>query len=131
MRRYALALALTLSAAPVLAVDVPLKDVPYVRDGIIATGIAYEISRVCDSIDARMIRGAMFLLSLKDHASDLGYSDAEIDAYINDQAEKDRLEAVARQILREMGAVEGQPETYCTVGRAEIAADTPVGHLLR
>lgn len=131
MRLHSLTLALSLVTTPAFAVDGPLKDVAFVRDGIIVTGIAYEISEVCDSIDARTVRGALFLLSLKDHASDLGYSDAEIDTYVNDRAEKDRLEAVARQKLREMGAVEGQPETYCAVGQAEMANETPVGRLLR
>jgi len=120
-----------LVANPVLAADVPLKDVAFVRDGLIAAAIAYEIGDKCDDLNARMLRGVAFLNSLTDHARDLGYSQAEIDAYIDDRAEKDRLEAIARQTLTAMGGVEGQWETYCSVGEAEIAADTQIGRLLR
>ncbi len=109
----------------------PLKDVPKVRDGIIYVGMAYELSEQCDSLKARLFRGINYLQSLKNHASELGYSDAEIDAYINDDAEKDRLEAIARAQLAALGVVRGDPASHCAVGRAQIAANTRVGWLLR
>ena len=109
----------------------PLKDVAVVRDGIIAVGVAYEIGDKCGSIEARYLRGLGFLEELKDHAAGLGYTDAEIDAYIDDDAEKDRLEAVARQQLADLGAVPGDETSYCAVGAAQIAAGTQVGMLLR
>ncbi|HEV8034324.1 DUF5333 family protein, partial [Yoonia sp.] len=65
------------------------------------------------------------------HASSLGFSDDEIDAYINDDAEKDRLEGIARAQLAGLGAVADDPDSYCAVGRAQIAANTRVGWLLR
>ncbi len=114
-----------------LAAQPPLKDVQYVRDGIIHVGMAYEISEKCSSIRARTWRGINFLQSLKNHAESLGYTDAQIDAYIDDDAEKDRLEAIARRELARLGIVEGDEATYCAVGRAQIAANTRVGWLLR
>ncbi len=122
---------LTLGALPARANEVPLKDVPYVSEGIIATGIAYEIGRVCPSLSARMLAGVFFLYELQSYAYDLGYSKAEVDGYINDKVEKSRLEAIARERLAEMGAIADQPETYCTVGRQEIAAESQIGKLLR
>jgi hypothetical protein len=109
----------------------PLKDVAYVRDGIIHVGMAYEISEKCGELSARLFRGLGFLQSLKNHARGLGYTDAEIDAYVNDAAEKDRLEAIARAALADLGVVEGVESSYCAVGRAQIAANTRVGWLLR
>lgn len=108
-----------------------LRDVSHVSEGIIAAAIAYEIGDKCGPVDARLLRGISFLNSLKSHAASLGYSSTEIDAYIDDKTEQDRLEAVARDRLRALGAVEGESETYCTVGRAQIAAGTPIGQLLR
>lgn len=119
------ALAGTSSAKPAL------KDVDYVREGIIAAGMAYEISEKCDGISARLFRGISFLNGLKRHARDLGYTDAEIDAYVDDKAEKNRLEAIARGRLAELGAVSGRAESYCTVGRNEIARGSAIGQLLR
>ncbi|MFQ6549067.1 DUF5333 domain-containing protein [Aestuariibius sp. 2305UL40-4] len=119
-----------LMAAPVAAKP-PLKDVAEVREGIIAVGIAYEISERCDDIDARLFRGISYLNQLKSRARALGYSDAEIDAYTDDEAEKDRLEGIARARLAERGASRDDEAGHCRVGRDEIAANTAVGQLLR
>ncbi|PRY80261.1 hypothetical protein CLV80_101112 [Yoonia maritima] len=126
----AITIAVTGMVSP-LAAQTPLKDVAEVRNGIIYVGMAYEISRKCDDIGARTWRGLNYLQSLKRRASDLGYSDAQIDAYVDDDAEKDRLESIARQQLRQLGVVPAEPATYCAVGHAQIAANTRVGWLLR
>ena len=49
---------------------------------------------------------------------------------VDDREEKHRLEDIARQRLRGMGAVESEPETYCAVGRAEMAKGSRIGGLL-
>jgi hypothetical protein len=114
-----------------LAAKPALKDVAYVREGIITAGMAIEIGDICPRVSVRLIRGYSFLNSLKDHARSLGYTDAEIEDYTGDDAEEERLKVVARARLADMGAVNGQPETYCVVGRSEIANGTPLGRLLR
>lgn len=125
-----LALALALAAHPALAEVPPLGREAAVTEGLIAAAIAYEIGDKCDEVDARILRGIAYLNSLRGVASRLGYSRAEIDAYIDDDAEKDRLEAVARERLAAMGGVEGEWGTYCAVGRAEIAKGSRIGLLL-
>ena len=102
-----------------------------ISEGLIAAGLAIELARVCDDLDVRMVRGALFLRGLEQRASQMGYSDAEIDEYIDDSAEKARLESVARARLAQMGAVTSDPSTYCAIGRSEISKDTVVGRLLR
>lgn len=134
MKKRALAAVMTLATvvtAGHLSAQTALKDVAKVRDGIIYVGMAYEISERCSSIDARLFRGIGYLQSLKRHASSLGYSDAEIDAYINDDAEKDRLEAIARAQLAQLGVVPGDEASHCAAGREQMAANTRVGWLLR
>ncbi|MEL6685540.1 MAG: DUF5333 domain-containing protein [Pseudomonadota bacterium] len=121
----------TVFSAGHLSAQTALKDVAKVRDGIIFVGMAYEISEQCDSIRARLLRGINYLQSLRSHARDLGYSEAEIEAYINDDAEKDRLEGIARAQLANLGVVPGEEASYCAVGRAQIDANTRVGWLLR
>ena len=93
--------------------------------------MAYEISQQCPTINARLIRGYNYLNSLKSHARSLGYSNAEIDAYTSDRAEKNRLEGIARSRLADLGAIAGQGDTFCNVGRAQMASGTPIGQLLR
>ncbi|PJI92265.1 hypothetical protein BC777_1110 [Yoonia maricola] len=134
MKKLALTAVLTFAtviSAGHLSAQTALKDVAKVRDGIIFVGMAYEISERCDSINARLFRGLNYLQSLRSHARDLGYSEAEIDAYINDDAEKDRLEGIARRQLADLGVIRGDEATYCSVGRAQMDANTRVGWLLR
>jgi hypothetical protein len=125
------AAALICGLAGNLSAQTALRDQPEVRDGIIFVGMAYEISEQCGDIRARTFRGIGYLQSLKRRAADLGYSDAEIDAYVSDRAEKRRLEGIAREQLAVLGVVVDDPASYCTVGRAQIAANTRVGWLLR
>ena len=108
-----------------------LSDEAEIRDALLVVGMAYEISRKCDSIDARTLTGIRTLLNLKSRARELGYSSDEIDTYIDDKAEKKRLEGIARGQLAQLGVVADDPETYCTVGRDQIAKGTGVGRLLR
>ncbi|PUB19080.1 DUF5333 domain-containing protein [Yoonia sediminilitoris] len=113
------------------AAQTALRDVARVRDGIIQVGMAYEISEQCSSISARLLRGLSFLQELKSYAKSQGFSDAEIEAYVDDRAEKRKLERIARQQLAALGAVDGRPATYCRVGRNQIAQNTRVGWMLR
>lgn len=131
---------LTKIAAPVLAVCLlantaqskpHLRDVEVIREGLIATAIAYEIGQVCDGISARIVRGISFLNSLKAQAKAMGYTDAEIDDFVNSKAEQDRMEGMARARLRSKGAIPGDPASHCTVGRSEISAGSQIGMLLR
>ena len=130
MLKSALFLTFAMTAQTALALG-PLKDESSVRDGIIAVGMAYEIGDKCGSIEARYLRGLSYLNQLKSHAAELGYTQAEIDGYIDDHAEKDRLEALARQQLADLGAIVGDEASYCAVGTAQIVAGTQVGQLLR
>ena len=120
------ALATTLA----LPASAALRDERGIGEGLITVGIAYEISEVCPTIDARRLRGLNYLLSLRSAARNLGYSAAEVEAYIDDDAEKDRLEAIARQRLSRMGARKGDVRAHCTVGRQEVAKDSQIGRLL-
>ncbi len=114
-----------------VAAKPPLKDVAEVREGLIAVGMAYEISKRCDDLDARLLRGISYLNQLKARARDLGYSEREIEAYTDDEAEKDRLEGIARARLADLGAPRGDERGHCRVGEAQMAANTAVGQLLR
>ena len=108
-----------------------LRDNKAVTGGLIAVGIAIEIGEKCDSISPRTLRGLSYLNSLKETARRQGYSDAEIDAFVDSKAEKKRLEQQARNYLAAKGASGGAGDAYCKVGAAEIAAGTAAGRLLR
>ena len=127
MRTPLTALALCLA----LPAQAELRDEPRVTEGLIAVGIAYEISEVCPQIGPRRLRGLNYLFSLKGIARDLGYSEAQIDAFVDSKSEQDRLEAIARTRLQQLGAQPGDAASHCAVGRAEMARDSAIGRLLR
>ena len=108
-----------------------LRDQPAITEGLLATAIAYEIGDKCGSLSARILPGILYLNSLKSEAQRLGYTKAEIDAFVDSDEEKDRLESLARTRLQELGGVEGDWASYCTVGQAQIAAGSQIGRLLR
>ncbi len=130
VQTLALILGFTIFAGTTTA-NQPLGQVSRITEGLINTAIAYEVSRVCPSIEPRMVEGLIYLNSLKAHAQSLGYSPEEIDAFTRDRSEKARLEAIARARLADMGAVVGQADTYCDVGRQEMANHSQIGRLLR
>lgn len=125
-----LAISLTIAATTAFAKP-PLRDVTQISEGLIIVGMAYELGRKCDSVSPRMIRGLNFLHGLKNEARALGYSDAEIDAFVDDRAEKSRLEGVARERLVALGVQPNDRATYCTVASAQMSEATQVGQLLR
>ena len=123
--------ALVLSTATTAHAQQSLRNVGYVTEGLIAVGIAYEISEVCGSISARTLRGLGYLNQLRNHALGLGYSNAQVKEFTDSKTEQDRLEGIARQRLASMGAVPGNEASHCAVGRAEIAKESTIGYLLR
>lgn len=130
MKPIALAFAAVLAATGAQAQSFP-GDIEEVTEGLIAVGMAVELSDRCDSVSARRLRGINFLFGLKSTLEEAGFSNAEIDAYIDNRAEKNRLEGIARDRLAALGVVPGQQSTYCSVARGQIAQGTQVGQLLR
>lgn len=137
IRRTTRSLALSAFVAPVLMMSAThgaaasLSENKTINDGLFAIAAADEIRKTCPSIDARMLKALGFLNSLESHARQQGYSKREIDDFVDSKADKKRLEKRAADYLAAKGAVSARPETYCTVGRAEIAANSQIGALLK
>lgn len=115
---------------PALA-KAPLRDVAEIDDGLFAVAVADEIRKKCDTISARMFRAYMYINSLERRASELGYSQSEINAYVKSPEEKARMRARGEAYLKANGVSYADPETFCTLGRTEIAKGTQIGQLLR
>ena len=132
LRLSALALLALLMTGPARADDWDaLRADPVISEGLIQFALARHIHNRCDEISARRIRALAYINALISQAEDLGYSRDEIRAYVNSEAEQDRVRALADERLAARGASPTQMAGYCTVGREEIAADSEVGQLLR
>lgn len=130
MKAAAAAIALALTAAgPATALE-PLSQERYINDRLIAARVADRIRRNCDSIDGRIIYAYSQARALKRYAEQKGYSAAEIDAFLDSKQDRARIYAVAEDYLKRQGAREGDPESFCRVGRAEIEGRSIIGSLL-
>ncbi|MCA0870198.1 DUF5333 domain-containing protein [Seohaeicola saemankumensis] len=125
-----IAVTIGLSAGAVSAKS-PLRDVAKVDDALLYIAIANEIDERCDSIAGRRLKAIRLLWDLKDHANDLGYSDAEIRSFVESDSEKARMRKRGEAYLAANGASYDKPETFCALGRAEIARNSAIGVLLR
>lgn len=122
---------LTVLTAGVAQARPALQDVEKIENGLFAIAVADKIRRECDGISGRLFRARRVLRDLADHATGLGYSDAEIRTYVDSDVEKTRMRARRDAYLSDQGVVKSDPSTYCAVGRTEIQKSSDIGGLLR
>ncbi|WP_281969041.1 DUF5333 domain-containing protein [Roseovarius nanhaiticus] len=109
----------------------PLHGVHEIDDAMLWVALAIEISNQCDTIDPRTLKGLSVLYGLKSRAEKLGYTDAEISAYVKSPEEKARMRKRGEAYVRSRGLDPAQPDNLCTLGQAEIARQSSIGRLLR
>ncbi len=62
-----------------------------INDGLLVLAVADKIRRECGEIGGRLFTARAYSERLKEIAISRGYSEAEIDAYINDKVEKAKM----------------------------------------
>ena len=125
----AIALTAATLAAPALALE-PLAQERYVNDRLIAARVADRVRRECPSINARIVYAWSQARALKRYAENKGYSSSEIDAFLDSKQDKARIYAAAEDYLTRNGARKGDAESFCRIGRGEIASKSVAGSLL-
>jgi Family of unknown function (DUF5333) len=130
MKKLITTVALILGVAtPVLALP-PLSGNAYINDRLVQARVADRIRKECDDIAARFAYAYSQARALKQYALDQGYSEAEIDAFLDSKPDKDRVKAAAEAYLRANGATPGNQDGFCALGRKEIAAGSIAGSLI-
>ncbi len=125
------ALVIVTSATSSAAVANGLRTHQEINDGLKVIAIADMIRKKCDSISPRMLRAYRFAKSLEAMAKAEGYSDDQIEAFVENKREKARVEGAAKAYLVSKGVTLSSPKSYCVAGRAEIERSSQVGQLLR
>ncbi|GLS87281.1 hypothetical protein GCM10010873_22550 [Cypionkella aquatica] len=126
----AIALMAALTASPALALE-PLNKDARVTESLVAVRVGDTIRNTCPSISAKMFTVLAKWNDLKSYLRDKGYTEDEVEAFRKNKVEKARIKGLAAEYLAKAGAVEGDVESYCKVGRDEIAKGTLAGSLLR
>ncbi|MHC0054033.1 DUF5333 domain-containing protein [Actibacterium sp. D379-3] len=123
--------ALAIPAASGAVAANSLREHKQINDGLAVIAAADMIRKNCETVDPRMIRAYGFMQSLKGTANAAGFSDDEIEAFVEDKAEKARVEAAARAYLATLGADPATPQSYCAAGLYEIERNSQIGVLLK
>jgi len=127
----ALALLLVMATPQLAMAKPPLRDVGEIDNELYYIALAKEISDYCGSITGRRFKAISVIWGLKSKANELGYSDSEIRAYVESDAEKARMRAKGEAYLSHHGVSYDNPETFCMLGRAEIERNSAIGVYLR
>lgn len=127
---FLLACSTVAAAASPAAAQEPLSQEHHINDSLVQARVADMLRRGCPTLDARMIRAFSEARKLKRYALDQGYSEAEIDAFLDDREQRQRIYREADRYMVGNGVVNGQPQTFCRLGQQEIARKTIAGSLL-
>lgn len=132
--RFSLFLAAGLTAAaPAALADgkVPLEQEAHINAQLTAAAAGDMLRNTCPTLSARVFVVWSKLTQLENYARAQGYAEAEVKVFLKDKAQKARIKAAAQAYLAKAGAVEGDVESFCSAGRAEIEQSTLVGSLLK
>ncbi|RKF15429.1 hypothetical protein D6850_09110 [Roseovarius spongiae] len=124
-------LGLTLAGFAAGGAQAGLKEERDITAGLLAIAVADKIRRECDDISGRLWTARSYLMGLKRIARDRGYSDAEIDAFVNDSDNKAEMREMRNAYYKSKGASNLDHASLCVLGRAEIAAHTRAGSFLK
>ncbi len=125
-------IAVTLCATTAAAqATVPLAEEPHINEQLMAAAIGDVIRNTCPSISARMVTVYFKAKELEKYARDAGYQEDEVKAFLKNKAEKARIKGMAAEYMAANGVVEGDVESYCALGSAEIRKDSLIGSLLK
>ena len=126
-----LALIFALMVGPAIAgPKTLLHDIREIDDAMLWVALALEFREKCEVIDARTLKGHWVPYALKRRAQKLGYSDADISAYVKSPDEKARMRKRGEAYVRARGLDPAQPAALCALGRAEIERSSKIGVLL-
>lgn len=122
--------ALAIAAMVPAASAASLSQETDINHALFEIAVANEIRKECESINARIFTALSRMRALKDAARKRGYSDAEIDAYVDDKAEKQKMRARRDAYIRAHGAEPDHGPSLCVLGQSEIAKRSRIGTLL-
>ena len=109
----------------------PLEDNPRIVHELVAGEVGYQIQKHCPSISPRYLRAMARLNKLKNYALEEGYTEAQMEALDDNDAAKAKRDRLVDEYLAANGVTEGDADSYCRLGLAEIEKNSLTGYLLR
>ena len=111
--------------------DTGLSQEADINKGLVIIAAADKIRRSCDTIGGRLFRAQRYANSLKEVARSRGYSDQQIDAFLDSKAERAKVREKRNVYFQHQGASNLDHASLCVLGYAEIARNSQIGYLLK
>ena len=108
----------------------PINQEQHINHSLVSAAVGALILQKCSSIKPRYFVIASKVNALERYALGLGYTEDQIDAFLDDKDERKRVRREANAYLRDLGVVKENPESYCVAGRSEIAKKTLTGEMI-
>ncbi len=131
MRHFIVPIVIVTLTAGSLAAKQPIRNVAAIDNAVFDVAVADRIRKKCPDIAPRIVKALSLYRATRAKAKAMGYTDEEIKAYGDSDAEKSRMRAKGEAYLKAQGVVDGDPQSYCAVGRKEIQKASRIGSLLR
>ncbi len=109
----------------------PLVDDPRIQHEFLSASVGAAIRKNCPTVSIRMFRVWVRLNELKGYALSLGYTRDDFDRLRRSPEAKALLEGRRDTYLEKHGVAEGDVESYCRLGLAEIEKNSLTGWILR
>lgn len=102
-----------------------------INAGLLAIAAANKIRRECGDLSGNYWAARSYVNQLKDLATSRGYTEAQIDAYVNDDAEKAKMRERRNAYFKSKGASNLDAASLCRLGREEIKNRSRIGSFLK
>lgn len=113
------------------AVAQSLRDDAHITGQLVAAQVGDILRGTCPQASARFFVVLGELAALERYVRSKGHDEAAVRAFLDNADEKARIRALADAYLAKAGAKAGDVASFCAVARAEVAAGTVVGRLIR
>ncbi|MEI4260439.1 DUF5333 domain-containing protein [Roseovarius sp. D0-M9] len=102
-----------------------------INAGLLAIAAADKIRRECGDISGKFWAARSYVNQLKGMAQKRGYTDAQIDAYVNDDAEQAKMRERRNAYFKSKGASNLDAASLCRLGQDEIKNRSRIGSFLK
>lgn len=118
-------------AAPLAANAASIRDDAKLQDILTTTFVIEQTRANCGTVDIRMGRMQKKIVEMAEHTTEMGYTQAEMQAEVASKEGQERLVAAATDYMTSRGADLADKASICAFAQSEIKARTEVGKLLK
>ena len=113
-------------------VNETLRTTPAIYNGLFTAALIKHVTDTCPAIEPPgRVRRVSFFLGLYNQARGLGFSRDQIEAFVDDKSEQERLRGVVESHLTRAGVDPKSETEVCAYARTQIAERTALGRQLR